>query len=447
MLSYCALATYDIMATRVSAPGRVKWIVAAVSGMAGFAFSNFLGFHLLTGGAVRYRIYARLGLDGADIAKIILLTWSGLWLAITGLIATAVIVTPYGIPFIHLINPLVDRIAGVAALLGIVWLFFYAGVHGREFRLFGWRLSLPGRGPLFLQLVAGLIDIAGATYALYVLVPPDLQPGFPAFLVIYLSAVLIAVVSHVPGGVGIFEVTMMAALGASGRADILAALLAYRIVYYVTPFVVAAVLLAITEAGWLKQRLGTNFGTASQVHASAGPARRVGHRVSFRPRPALLGLDPQSADPAGRIAPVAAVARARDLAFPRRASPVSACWSSHRACAAGSTRPGRQPWARWRLACVLTLTKGFDWDETLVMIAGLVALFIFRGAFYRRRPEPLMVLSPSWLALLGVTRRRRPLARLLLLSQRPLFERAVVAVHLEGRGAALPARFGRPRGG
>lgn len=402
LLSYCALATYDIMATRVSAPGRVKWIVAAVSGMAGFAFSNFLGFHLLTGGAVRYRIYARLGLDGADIAKIILLTWSGLWLAITGLIATAVIVAPYGIPFVHLIDPLVDRSAGVAALLAIVWLFLYAGMHGRDFRLFGWRLSLPGRGPLFLQLVAGLIDIAGATYALYVLVPPDLQPGFPAFLVIYLSAVLIAVVSHVPGGVGIFEVTMMAALGAAGRADILAALLAYRIVYYVTPFIVAAVLLTITEAGWLKQRLGANFGTASRFMRPLVPP--VAAVIVFLSGLVLL-FSASIPNP-----PI-------ELAELRRWIPLPVLETSHfLSSIAGlgllvvASGLRRRLYAAWMTAmgvlafgCVLTVSKGFDWNETLVMVAGLVALFIFRGAFYRRRPEPLTVLSPSWLALLSVT--------------------------------------------
>ncbi len=402
LVSYCALATYDIMATRVSAPGRVKWVVAAVSGMAGFAFSNFLGFHLLTGGAVRYRIYARLGLDGADIAKIILLTWSGLWLAITGLIATAVIVSPHGIPFIHLINPLVDRLAGAATLLGMVWLFVYAGFRGREFRLFGWRLALPGRGPLFLQLVAGLVDIAGATYALYVLVPPDLQPGFPAFLVIYLSAVLIAVVSHVPGGVGIFEVTMMAALGAAGRADFLAALLAYRIVYYVSPFVVAAVLLAITEAGWLRQRLGTNFGTASRFMRPLVPP--VAAVIVFLSGLVLLfsGSIPNP--------PI-------QLAELRRWMPLPVLEGSHflagiagvglLVVASGLRRRLYSAWlaamAMLAAACVLTVSKGLDWNETLVMVSGLVALFIFRGAFYRRRPEPLMVLSPSWLALLGVT--------------------------------------------
>ena len=402
MLSYCALATYDIMATRISVPGRVKWIVAAVSGMAGFAFSNFLGFHLLTGGAVRYRIYARLGLDGADIAKIILLTWSGLWLAITGLIATAVMVTPYGIPFVHLINPLVDRIAGAATLLGIVWLFFYAGLHGREFRLFGWQLSLPGRGPLFLQLVAGLIDIAGATYALYVLVPPDLQPGFPAFLVIYLSAVLIAVVSHVPGGVGIFEVTMMAALGAAGRADILAALLAYRIVYYVTPFIVAAILLATTEAGWLKQRLGSDFGTASRfMRPLVPPVAAIIVSLSG------LVLLFSAAIPNPPI----------ELAELRRWIPLPVVELSHflssiagialLVVASGLRRRLYTAWAAamavLACACVLTVSKGLDWDETLVALAALTALFIFRGAFYRRRPEPLTVLSPSWLALLAVS--------------------------------------------
>jgi len=402
MLSYCALATYDIMATHVAAPGRVKWVVASVSGMAGFAFSNFLGFHLLTGGAIRYRIYARLGLDGTEIAKIILLTWSGLWLAITGLIASAVMISPYGIPFIHLINPTVDRIGGALTLIALAALFVYAGRQGRDFRLWGWRLTLPGRGPLFLQLIAGLIDIAGATYALYALLPPDLLPGFAAFLVIYLSAVLIAVVSHVPGGVGIFEVTMMAALGAGGRADVLAALLAYRIIYYVTPFSVAAVLLAITEAGWLKQRLGGNFGAASRFMRPLVPP--VAAVIVFLAGLVLL-FSGSIPNPPIQLAEV------------RGWLPLPLLESSHflgslaglglLVLASGLRRRLYTAWvaamATLAVAVFLTIFKGLDWDETFVMVACLVLLFIFRGAFYRRRPERLLVLSPRWMALLAVT--------------------------------------------
>lgn len=401
-IGYCALASYDIMATRVAAPGRVDWKVASISGMAGFAISNFLGFHLLTGGAVRYRIYARLGLDGADIAKIIILTWTGLWLAITGLIAGAVLFDPNGIPFIHVINPTVDRLAGLAGLAAMAYLFVYAGKNGREFAFAGWRLALPGRGPLTFQLVAGLIDILAATYALYVLMPPDLQPGFAVFLVVYLSAVLIGVVSHVPGGVGVFEVAVMAALGADGRADALAALVVYRIVYYVVPFVIASILLAITEAGWLRQRIGSNVGVMGRfMRPMVPPVSAV--IVSL----AGIVLLFSSSIP---HAPMS-------MATLRGWLPLPIVESSHflsslagvalLVLASGLRRRLYSAWAvatgTLIAAAAFAMLKGLDWDESVIMLGCCFLLFLFRGAFYRRRPERLFVVSPNWLALLAVT--------------------------------------------
>ncbi|TPW31946.1 bifunctional lysylphosphatidylglycerol flippase/synthetase MprF [Pararhizobium mangrovi] len=397
--SYCALATYDISATRIAAPGKVSWPVASVAGMAGFAFSNFLGFHLVTGGAVRYRIYARLGLDGAEIAKIILLTWSGLWLAITGLIATAVIISPAGIPFIHLLNTTVDRVAGTLALIGLVALFVYAGRDGREFRLWNWQLILPGRGPLFLQLVAGLLDIAGATYALYVLIPPDVQPGFAPFVVIYLSAVVLAVVSHVPGGVGVFEVTMMAALGASGRADVLAALMVYRIIYYVLPFVVAAAILAVTEVGWLKQRFGGRFSKASRFLRPLVPpvaavvASLAGLVLVFS---SAVPHAPFTLALLHRWVPLAVLEGAHFAASLIGFSLIVVAWGLRRRLKNA-----------WRIAVgllvaamILAPLKGLDWYEGAVMLACLVVLVMLRGAFQRSRPERLMSVSTNWLAFL-----------------------------------------------
>lgn len=401
-VGYCALASYDIMATRLTAPGRVDWKVASISGMAGFAISNFLGFHLLTGGAVRYRIYARLGLDGAEIAKIIILTWTGLWLAITGLIAAAIIFDPNGIPFIHFINPTVDRLVGVLTLAGMAALFYFAGRDGREFSFGGWRLALPGRGPLTFQLVAGLIDILGATYALYVLMPPDLQPGFAVFLVVYLSAILLGVVSHVPGGVGVFEVAVMAALGADGRADALAALLVYRIIYYVVPFVIASILLAITEAGWLKERIGSNVGVMSRfMRPMVPPVAAV--IVSLAGIVLLFsGSIPHE--------PMA-------LATLRQWLPLSILESSHflsslaglglLVVASGLRRRLYSAWLASTVmllaAAVFAILKGLDWNESAIMLGCCLILFLFRDAFYRRRPEQLFVLSPNWLALLAVT--------------------------------------------
>jgi uncharacterized membrane protein YbhN (UPF0104 family) len=47
------------------------------------------------------------------------------------------------------------------------------------------------------------------------------------------------VVSHAPGGLGVFEAGMTAILAGRGRPDLLAALLLYRLLYNLLPFALA----------------------------------------------------------------------------------------------------------------------------------------------------------------------------------------------------------------
>jgi uncharacterized membrane protein YbhN (UPF0104 family) len=80
--------------------------------------------------------------------------------------------------------------------------------------------------------------------ALYVLLPPGSAPPFIDFLPIYVGAVLVGLVSHVPGGLGVFEVIVLASFPVHARAQVLAAMLCYRLTYSLVPFTVAGI-------GWL----------------------------------------------------------------------------------------------------------------------------------------------------------------------------------------------------
>lgn len=65
-------------------------------------------------------------------------------------------------------------------------------------------------------------------------------PPFAAFLLVYLLALAAGVLSHVPGGVGVFEAVLLAAFaGQLGAAPLAAALLLYRLIYVVLPLLLA----------------------------------------------------------------------------------------------------------------------------------------------------------------------------------------------------------------
>lgn len=117
-----------------------------------------------------------------------------------------------------------------------------------ELRLFGFTQPLPPAKMALLQMGLGAVEGATAVGALYVLLPSDLAPSFPLFAVGYIMAVALGLLAHVPGGLGVFEASITALLFGAGRADLLAALLLYRLIYNILPFAISVVALALLHA-------------------------------------------------------------------------------------------------------------------------------------------------------------------------------------------------------
>ena len=99
MVSFATMALYDVIAVRRVVPGRVPTWLAAFAGVTGFAISNTLGFHLFVGGPVRYRIYATVGLDAADVGRVVGLAFASTWLGIAAILAPRSSWTRSAFPF------------------------------------------------------------------------------------------------------------------------------------------------------------------------------------------------------------------------------------------------------------------------------------------------------------------------------------------------------------
>jgi phosphatidylglycerol lysyltransferase len=401
-VSYCALATYDIVACRIVAPGKVPWHSAALSGMSGYAFSNFLGFHLFTGGAVRFRTYSRSGLDAGEIGQVVLLTWMGLWLAFAALVGLALVIDPDGVPVMKMLYPAADRLVGLALLGALVALYFIAGPQGREITFFQWRFPLPRRSMVLVQLLVGIIDLMASAAVLYVLLPADAQAGPALFLTVYMSAVILGSISHVPGGIGVFEATLIAGLGLQGRADILASLLAYRLIYYFLPFLIAVAVLAAIEAGVIRGKLTARFvGSAKAIKAIVPP---VAAAVVFISGVVLLfsGATPGVPD---------------RLELLEDWLPLTVVESSHflgslagLALLVIAHGLQRRLFSAWAVAVAVlfagaafSLVKGLDWEEATTLALSALFLLLSRQAFYRRAPQRFGRISWHWLALVVLT--------------------------------------------
>jgi len=237
-VSFGCLGLYDRAAAHVVAP-RVSGTWAWITGILANAISNTLGFHAVTGTLVRARLYGRCGLDKGDVARIVSLSWLALGLGFVAMLAAAQLLNGLKTPL-----DWGSLAIGLSLSCGLGGFIAWLAHAPRQLSLWRFQQPLPTARLALQQLAIGGIESAAAIGALYVLIPPDLTPPFGLFAVGCIAAVALGVLSHVPGGVGVFEVSVTALLSGAGRADLLAALLLYRAIYNLLPFLLSLALLA-----------------------------------------------------------------------------------------------------------------------------------------------------------------------------------------------------------
>ncbi len=152
-LSYAAVALYDVVAVDTIAPNQIPRRIAAVAGAAGYAISNALGFSLLTGGALRYRIYAAEGISLADIGKIVGTSWFAIWFALIIMVGAALLIDPQDVPFLSAIDIRIDIVAGILILGGIGWLIYWLSHGERNVSIGSFSLRLPNSKGALTQIL------------------------------------------------------------------------------------------------------------------------------------------------------------------------------------------------------------------------------------------------------------------------------------------------------
>ncbi|MGH7006722.1 MAG: bifunctional lysylphosphatidylglycerol flippase/synthetase MprF, partial [Alphaproteobacteria bacterium] len=167
IVSFAAVALYDVVAVQTIAPGRVPYRISAMAGAAGYAISNALGFSLLTGGALRYRVYAAEGIETADIGRIIGTSWIAIWFAFVILIAVALVTDPSRIPWLVSFGPVADQMVGALVLVAVAVLLFWLSRRERVLPVGKISVRLPSTQGALMQIVAGLVDVSAAAATLY----------------------------------------------------------------------------------------------------------------------------------------------------------------------------------------------------------------------------------------------------------------------------------------
>lgn len=265
VVSYIVLTGYDVVSLRIIGR-RVRYPRAALASFTSYIFSHNFGFAALTGGTARLRIYRPAGLTIGEVAQIMLMAGLAFWLGVLLLFSIGLLVQPGAF-----VAEGVRISYGVQATIGGVILTMLAGyialLHyraGRPVRLLGWSLTLPSMRIAFTQFALGALDLTIATAALFVLIPGATIDLFPAVLLGYLAGLVSGLITHAPGGVGVFEVVMLLALPQFDRTTLFGALLVYRAVYFLLPLVVGLILFGAHELlHWRRQPDSTASAAAS----------------------------------------------------------------------------------------------------------------------------------------------------------------------------------------
>ncbi|WP_372421620.1 lysylphosphatidylglycerol synthase domain-containing protein [Salinarimonas chemoclinalis] len=245
-LSYLLLTCYDALALK-QLRLRVPYRTTALASFASYAVSFNLGFPLLTGGTVRYWIYAPKGLRASRVASLTVIAGITFWLGM-GLVLTWTLLAEAGaVAALTRVGLALVNLVGIGVGVALVAYMIFVSLKRRAVTIQGWRLELPGFRLSLGQSMIGAAEVCAASAVLYVLLPAGHGIDFELFLAIYVVAVMLGIASHAPGGLGVFEATMLLALSALPREQVLGALLLFRICYYFLPFVVALALLGAYE--------------------------------------------------------------------------------------------------------------------------------------------------------------------------------------------------------
>lgn len=252
---YLALSLYDFLALRYVG-GHVSWWKWMLAGMLGFAISNNAGHAVVSGGAIRYRLYTRWRISGGDIVK--MLTFSGLtfFLGCSAILIIGYFLVP---------SALLDRSVGASVGLNTLFIFCSAAVlayfavtlffYKKSIKIGNLKFQVPSTKTAFMQMLLGAADSVLAGLVLYFCLLPFVQIPFGTYIGLFVIAQTTGVFSQVPGGIGVFETIFLLALPEHiDKADIFGALLAYRIIYYLLPLIGAGGLFFIYE-NWLRARM------------------------------------------------------------------------------------------------------------------------------------------------------------------------------------------------
>ncbi|MDD1966683.1 lysylphosphatidylglycerol synthase domain-containing protein [Pseudomonas putida] len=241
-LTYCG---FDVLARRYTEHKlSVKQIVPVT--FVCYAFN--LNLSSWVGGiALRYRLYSRLGLDVPTITRILSLSlvtnWLGYMLLAGFVFAGDFIDLPEG----WKIGDTTLQLIGFV-LLAVCFGYFLACRFSRRrtWTIRKQKLVLPSLNQALRQACLGALNWGLMALLIYILLPE--KAFYPAVLGILLISSIAGVIAHIPAGLGVLETVFITLMQHQfSKGQLLAALIGYRVIYFLIPLMLAVVVYLVLE--------------------------------------------------------------------------------------------------------------------------------------------------------------------------------------------------------
>jgi phosphatidylglycerol lysyltransferase len=394
--SFATLVGYDWSALRYLGQ-ELPLRVMALASFCGYAIGNTVGLALLTGGSVRFRIYTAAGMSSEDVGRVTLFCVVAFGFGVSAMSGLGVLLRP---------NLLSSTLNVPVAALQIISLMLVAGVAGflmlcASRRILRWRgVSVPLPRPTLVagQLAISAVDLCLAAAALYVLLPDKAGLSFFGFLPLFCVAIVAGIMSHVPGGLGVFEAVIIFALGdKTAQGALVGALVIYRLIYYILPLLLAGSFLGLNE---LRRTMPATRAVFQRVLDLTGEIVPTAASVLVVISGIILLASVVTPMEAARASLIPSI-------FPLWLVEASHLLGSLVASGLILLAPALQQrsstayslaLAYLFLGIVVSLSKGLDYEEAILLTVMGLLLLPYGHEFYQRTPLRDTSFTPGWVA-------------------------------------------------
>lgn len=392
--NYFVLTLFDALGI-VYVRKRIPYPKVALTSFIGYTFSHNIGLSILSGGSVRYYLYTAWGLSAIEVANVIAFTGATFIIGLIHLGGWVVLLEPHIIPAELYPAYVSFRPLGIL-LLGVVAVYMALGFMRKEpFRFRGWEFRFPSPKLAFLQIVVSSLDWAFVAGIIYALLPPS-GFSYAEILGIFLIGNFAGLMSHIPGGLGVFETVLIYFLSPSiPSTAVISALIVYRGMYYIFPFIVSLALFGGYEAIQRKEAL-------RKLTASLGSFYElIPHFLTFTAflSGAVLLFSSSIPPEYGRLSLLAGF---EPLAFIELSHLLASLTGVGLLLIARSLQ--RRLSAAYYLTIALlgagvvfSILKGLDYIEALIIFTSLMLFLPSKNLFYRKASILREPFTPGWI--------------------------------------------------